>query len=140
MWSVLSGSALSGGAKGVLGRAVAASDAAGLDVCAALGDGVLEALGAVMHEIGGSSPRANIRGDRSAFEQSLTIVYRLLFLLFAEARDLVPLWHRVYREAYSVNSLRDRLLENPSPRAGRGARSRRWPGWPTVDAMPTICT
>jgi len=128
MWSVLSGSALSGGAKGVLGRAVAASDAAGLDVCAALGDGVLDALGALMQEIGGASPGANIRGDRGAFEQSLTIVYRLLFLLFAEARDLVPLWHRVYREAYSVNSLRERLLENPSARGT----------WSTVQAMARL--
>src|SRR5207245_1340074 len=34
-----------------------------------------------------------------------TIVYRILFLLFAEARSLVPLWHPVYRQSYSVESL-----------------------------------
>jgi len=39
-----------------------------------------------------------------AFEQTLTIVYRVLFLLFAEARGLVPLWHPVYRDRYSVNA------------------------------------
>jgi hypothetical protein len=43
----------------------------------------------------------------SCFEQALTIVYRILFLLFAEARALVPLWHPIYRESYSVESLRD---------------------------------
>src|SRR6185436_20999703 len=42
-----------------------------------------------------------------AFEQSLTIVYRILFLLFAEARALVPLWHPIYRESYSLEALRD---------------------------------
>src|SRR4029079_17327451 len=31
----------------------------------------------------------------------------LLFLLFAEARRLVPLWHPVYRESYSIESLCD---------------------------------
>ena len=41
------------------------------------------------------------------FEQALTIVYRMLFLLFAEARALVPLWHPIYRESYSLEGLRD---------------------------------
>jgi hypothetical protein len=44
---------------------------------------------------------------RGSFEQALTIVYRMLFLLFAEARALVPLWHPVYRESYSLEGLRD---------------------------------
>ena len=47
------------------------------------------------------------RGANAAFEQALTIVYRMLFLLFAEARALVPLWHPVYRESYSLEALRD---------------------------------
>src|SRR4029077_3399397 len=38
----------------------------------------------------------------ASFEQALTIVYRILFLLFAEARGLVPVWHPVYRNSYSV--------------------------------------
>jgi hypothetical protein len=33
-------------------------------------------------------------------------VYRIVFLLFAEARALVPLWHPVYQESYSVDALR----------------------------------
>src|SRR4029077_17013407 len=52
-----------------------------------------------------------------SFEQSLTIVYRMLFLLFAEARALVPLWHPVYRESYSLESLRD-LAERPRSAPG----------------------
>lgn len=52
-----------------------------------------------------------------SFEQALTIVYRILFLLFAEARGLVPLWHPVYRDSYSVESLRA-VAERPRPATG----------------------
>jgi hypothetical protein len=37
--------------------------------------------------------------------QALTMIYRLLFLLFAEARVLVPVWHPVYRDSYSIGGL-----------------------------------
>jgi hypothetical protein len=40
-----------------------------------------------------------------AFDEALTILYRVLFLLFAESRDLVPCRHPVYRNAYSVGTL-----------------------------------
>ena len=36
----------------------------------------------------------------------------MLFLLFAEARSLVPLWHPVYRDSYSLEALRD-LADDP---------------------------
>ena len=48
-----------------------------------------------------------------SFEQALTIVYRMLFLLFAEARALVPLWHPIYRESYSLEGLRDAAERSP---------------------------
>src|SRR5947209_19532073 len=51
------------------------------------------------------------------FEQALTVVYRILFLLFAEARSLVPVWHPVYRESYSIESLRV-LAEQPHGESG----------------------
>ena len=43
------------------------------------------------------------------FDESLTVVYRALFLMFAEARGLVPNWHPLYRESYTIESLRDRI-------------------------------
>jgi len=52
----------------------------------------------------------------------------LLFLLFAEARGLVPLWHPVYRQSYSVDALRAAASRAPTRRAvpsrrpDRGAR------------------
>jgi hypothetical protein len=43
-------------------------------------------------------------------DQSLTVVYRILFLLFAEARGLVPVWHEVYRDRYTIESIVSTLL------------------------------
>src|SRR5262249_6712220 len=41
--------------------------------------------------------------------EALTVVYRILFLLFAEARGLVPDWHPVYRDSYTIESLRPQV-------------------------------
>ena len=53
----------------------------------------------------------------AALADALTIVYRILFLLFAEARGLVPQWHPVYRESYTIESLRP-LAEGGGAPAG----------------------
>ena len=52
-------------------------------------------------------------GLSNTFEQALTIVYRVLFLLFAEARGLVPVWNDVYRDAYTIDALCRRMTERP---------------------------
>jgi len=41
----------------------------------------------------------------NARDEALTIIYRILFLLFAESRDLVPTGHPIYRRAYAVGTL-----------------------------------
>ncbi|MFN7982572.1 MAG: N-6 DNA methylase [Vicinamibacterales bacterium] len=80
-------------------------------VCRSLRLGVLDASTHVLRAL-------LVKGRRHAttdvFEQSLTIVYRLLFLLFAEARGLVPIWHPIYRESYSVDALRQASLRPES--------------------------
>jgi hypothetical protein len=47
-----------------------------------------------------------------AFEQALTLVYRMLFLLFAEARSLVPTWNEIYRDAYTIEALTKRAARS----------------------------
>jgi hypothetical protein len=88
---------------------VEASERHASAVSRSLRDGVLAAsadvLGALLRPAG-PRRRVVVQPLDHTFEQALTIVYRLLFLLFAEARGLVPLWHPVYRESYSVESLR----------------------------------
>jgi len=39
------------------------------------------------------------------FAEALTVIYRILFLLFAESRDLVPHRHPIYRDAYAIAAL-----------------------------------
>jgi hypothetical protein len=62
-----------------------------------------------------------------AREEALTLVYRILFLLFAESRDLVPAHHPVYRETYTLSSLCEEALRASPARGlwdGLGAISR----------------
>ncbi len=98
---------------------VDASEQHASGVSASLRDGVLAAsadvLGALLRPTRRHVAASPPIGD--TFEQALTIVYRILFLLFAEARGLVPVWHPVYRESYSVESLRA-AAERPQTAAG----------------------
>lgn len=95
---------------------VAASERHAAGVCRSLKDGVLAASTDVLAALAGRKGRSEATVADS-FEQALTIVYRLLFLLFAEARGLVPVWHPVYRESYSVEALRA-AAERPGGDAG----------------------
>jgi len=47
---------------------------------------------------------------RDAFEATLTLLYRLLFLLYAEARDLLPIREAAYREA-SLQKVKEEIAE-----------------------------
>ncbi|MEZ5283764.1 MAG: N-6 DNA methylase [Vicinamibacterales bacterium] len=106
---------------------VAASERAGARVCATLGDGVLQAAGTLLGAFDAiTRPRQPPdRGHGPLLEQALTIVYRLLFLYYAESRHLVPHWHRAYREGYSVRRLCERVLIEPTARGT----------WAAVQAM-----
>jgi hypothetical protein len=103
------------GKDGSLRALVAASDQFGAAVCGSLRHGVLAASADVLHALVGG--RCGTVPLDAGFEQALTIVYRILFLLFAEARGLVPLWHPVYRESYSIDALRI-AAETPAGAAG----------------------
>ena len=107
----------------LLDVAAAASAQHGIAVCRALGDGVLEAVTCLLQALAG---RTTARKD--SFEQSLTLLYRVLFLLFAEARGLVPIWHPVYRDRYTIDSIVSTLL------AGRSYRGI----WQAVHAISTL--
>ena len=117
----------------VLETAAAASARHGIAVCRALGDGVLEALTCLLQALAGRPPsrressalRRPGRADTGeAFEQSLTVLYRVLFLLFAEARGLVPIWHPLYRERYTIDSIVSTLLSGRRYRGVWQARER----------------
>ncbi|MFP4440914.1 MAG: Eco57I restriction-modification methylase domain-containing protein, partial [Chloroflexaceae bacterium] len=46
------------------------------------------------------------------FEEALYFLYRLLFVLYAESRDLLPTSEPIYRDTYSLEHLRD-MAERP---------------------------
>jgi hypothetical protein len=100
-----------------LDRAVALSERYRADVRASLQDGVHDALMSLLGAFA-SARRANRspRDPAALLDESLIVVYRILFLLFAEARGLVPGWHPTYRESYTIESLRtavERLAKPP---------------------------
>ncbi len=115
--SVLRASSFStagGQRQSVLHQLVQGSEDDSAQVRRSLRHGVLQASGDVLGALIARRPAAAIDG---ALEQALTIVYRILFLLFAEARGLVPLWHPIYRESYSLEGLRA-AAERPGSAAG----------------------
>jgi hypothetical protein len=86
--------------------------------------GVIEALRVLTPAIGGVAVARQPR----AFDEALTVLYRVLFLLFAEARDLVPHRHPTYRHAYALGTLWRQGLD---ARTARGV-------WDAIGAVTRI--
>jgi len=117
-WALVRAGALGGQTAGVV------ADAArhGVAVAAALREGVHDALAALLQGllVPETGRRAPARGpDRvsAAMDEALTVVYRVLFLLFAESRALVPTWHPTYRRSYTIEALRE-MAERPGGARG----------------------
>jgi hypothetical protein len=102
------------GAVTSVGQLITAAERYGADVCRGLRDGVLHASQGMLQALFATGPR-HPADVVDTFEQALTIVYRVLFLLFAEARSLVPMWHPVYRQGYSIEALRETAERHPHP-------------------------
>jgi len=101
LWCVARAEALATSPR-LLDRAVALSARHGIAICNALADGVLDALELLLRTLRAQHKRAT---TQVLLDQALTVVYRILFLLFAEARGLVPMWHPVYRDRYTIDSI-----------------------------------
>ena len=95
----------------LIDEAVELSARHGVAVCRALGNGVLDALRMLVAAL---SNGHRTRSPETLFDEALTVLYRILFLLFAEARSLVPIWHPIYRNRYSIGVIVGALLERRS--------------------------
>jgi len=95
-----------------LERLLAESGRHRVEVGRTLQSGVENALARL---VAGFSRRRRTVESAAAFADALTVVYRILFLLFAEARGLVPQWHPIYRASYTIESLRPRAEARDSP-------------------------
>src|SRR5258706_10293421 len=80
----------------------------GQEICRALGGGVLASVRLLLEAL--ACGHRGHDATQCLFEESLTVVYRILFLLFAEARGLVPIWHPVYRDRYTIDAIVTALL------------------------------
>ena len=90
----------------LLDRAVAYCERHRAAVRVSLRDGVHDALLQLVNAFRTATLRRH--ADADLLDESLIVVYRILFLLFAEARGLVPSWHPVYRDGYTIDTLRRR--------------------------------
>ena len=85
-------------------RIVAASVSDGAGAAKALRDGVDSALADLA------------RVARGGHDDHLTLVLQWLFLLFAEARSLVPTWHPAHARSYAITTLaREAVSSTPAP-------------------------
>jgi hypothetical protein len=96
-------------------RLVADGDAFQDRVRADLRHGVTKALARLAPMLGHEAGKS---GGAAAFNEALTLVYRVLFLLFAESRDLVPHSHPIYRDAYALSTLVRESLCGPAGMRG----------------------
>lgn len=103
LWTLANAAAMSGAAPQTLRSRVTDSGAHASRVCRSLSDSVLTALPRLASSLESGSSRHGHRA--TALDQSLTLIYRILFLLFAEARALVPVWNEIYRDAYTIDAL-----------------------------------
>ena len=118
LWGLLRGEAMQGSAEDarpLLDRAIELTELHRAAVRSSLQHGVRDALEHLVLAFSAAGRRRTTTsaGTRpasaspvSAFDEALVVVYRILFLLFAEARGLVPRWHPIYRDGYTIESLR----------------------------------
>jgi methylase of polypeptide subunit release factors len=69
--------------------------------------------------------------EEHIYEAALTLMMRLVFLFFAEERDLLPIVNPVYRENYAVTTLHDQLREAAN-RLGEEVLERRYDAFPRL--------
>lgn len=115
-WGLLRAAAFPPGDRPLLDRAVALSEQHRSEVRATLQLGVQDALTCLVRAFAGARRRRAAPTADVLFDESLVVIYRILFLLFAEARGLVPKWHPIYRGSYTIESLRTPVEMLPRPR------------------------
>ena len=115
LWALLRAEAFAARGQSIplIAELVRSSTRHGEAVSRSLRHGVVEA---VQHLLSGLH-QCGRRDLSQLFDESLTVVYRVLFLMFAESRSLVPSWHPVYRDGYTIESLRERV-ERPGESRG----------------------
>jgi hypothetical protein len=108
-----------------------------------LADQVFEALGILLRGFEAAAERdsgyatvlreALQRGDDHLYGGLLTVLLRLVFVLYAEDRGLLPVENRIYAQSFSLLALFDELQDDHG--AYPDSMSRRFGAWPRLIAL-----
>ncbi len=113
-WGLLHATAVAPQPDGaLLDRVVQLCERHRTEVRVSLREGVREAL---LGLVSAFRKVSRAHPDAHLLHESLIVIYRILFLLFAEARALVPTWHPVYKAGYTIDALRQQLERAVVPR------------------------
>jgi N-6 DNA Methylase/Eco57I restriction-modification methylase len=117
LWGLLRAGALRPEAGGLplIERAIEISESHRAAVRSSLQVGVNDALVHLVRAFTNAAGRGH-RQQQALLDEALIVIYRILFLLFAEARGLVPRWHPIYRDGYTIEALRHPVELLPRPR------------------------
>lgn len=114
----------------------AESVASAEQITEALGDQVRRAVELVLQSMSDTHLRAIAQGDASpvpddpklVYEGAVTMLMRIVFLLFAEERGLLP-EHDLYRSSYAIANLRAELQEQATEAGSPEALDHSWEAW-----------
>ena len=132
-----------GAAEKRLPRLFEASVASAEAITEALGDQVRRAVELVLQAMSESHLRALANGEESplpddakeVYEASVSVLMRVIFLLFAEERGLLP-QHQMYRDSYAVAGVRADL-ERQAQNDREEALDHTWETWHRLLAAST---
>ncbi|MFD6445908.1 Eco57I restriction-modification methylase domain-containing protein, partial [Promicromonospora sp. NPDC060204] len=113
----------------------AESVASAEQITEALGDQVRRAVELVLQSMSDTHLRAIAQGDdsplpedpRAVYEAAVTMLMRVVFLLFAEERTLLP-EHDLYRSSYAIGGLREQLQHEVTATSAE-ALDHSWGAW-----------
>lgn len=104
------------------------------DLSAALGERVREAVEVLLHAHGDMLSQRFGKDDYpDIYRAAVRVVMRMVVVLFAESRELLPRTNPLYHGAYGLQGLREDLARLHARGTGRLARS--WNAWPRVLAL-----
>nr|WP_240898473.1 DNA methyltransferase [Agromyces luteolus] len=126
---------IAGGSPQQLDRLFAESVASAEQITEALGDQVRRAVELVLQSFSDVHVRAIAeRGEsplpadpKLVYEGAVTVLMRIVFLLFAEQRGLLP-EHELYRSAYAISGIREELARE-AKRTSAEALDHTWETW-----------
>jgi hypothetical protein len=107
-----------------LERFYSASQAAGVAVGTRLEENVRRAIEALGNGFLSTAQAEDVPREEAAlrafYSEVLVVIYRILFLLFAEQREMMPGRNSLYAEEYSIAALRDRAARGVPLRDAHG--------------------